>query len=38
MSREVAIVPGDFTGLQIGVCTGPSAHWPALWPHLKHYG
>ncbi len=30
-------VPSDFTGLQIGVCTGPSAGWPALWPHLKHY-
>jgi len=30
-------VPSDYTGLQIGVCTGPSAGWPALWPHLKHY-
>jgi hypothetical protein len=30
-------VPSDFTDLQIGVCTGPSARWPALWPHLKHY-
>ena len=30
-------VPSDFTGLQIGVCTGPSAGWPALWPHLRHY-
>jgi len=30
-------VPSDFSGLQIGVCTGPSAGWPALWPHLKHY-
>jgi 4-amino-4-deoxy-L-arabinose transferase-like glycosyltransferase len=30
-------VPSDFTGLQIGVCTGPVAGWPALWPHLKHY-
>jgi Dolichyl-phosphate-mannose-protein mannosyltransferase len=30
-------VPSDFSGLQIGVCTGPVAGWPALWPHLKHY-
>jgi 4-amino-4-deoxy-L-arabinose transferase-like glycosyltransferase len=30
-------VPSDFTGLQIGVCTGPAAGWPKLWPHLKHY-
>jgi 4-amino-4-deoxy-L-arabinose transferase-like glycosyltransferase len=31
-------VPSDFTDLQIGVCTGPSAGWPALWPHLQNYG
>jgi hypothetical protein len=31
-------VDNDWTGLQIGVCTGPVASWPALWPHLKHYG
>ncbi len=24
--------------VQIGVCTGPVAGWPALWPHLRHYG
>jgi 4-amino-4-deoxy-L-arabinose transferase-like glycosyltransferase len=30
-------VPTDFTDLQIGVCTGPVASWPTLWPHLKHY-
>jgi hypothetical protein len=30
-------VQNDYTGLQIGVCTGPSAGWRALWPHLKHY-
>jgi len=30
-------VPSNFTGLTIGVCTGPVAGWPALWPHLKHY-
>jgi hypothetical protein len=28
---------GDFTDLQIGVCTGPVASWRVLWPHLKHY-
>jgi hypothetical protein len=31
-------VQNDWTGLQIGVCTGPAAAWPALWPHLRHYG
>ena len=31
-------VQNDWTGLQIGVCTGLVAGWPALWPHLKHYG
>jgi len=31
-------VQNDWTDLQIGVCTGPSAGWPELWPHLKHYG
>jgi hypothetical protein len=31
-------VQNDWTGLQIGVCTGPGASWPALWPQLKHYG
>lgn len=30
-------VPSNFTGLAIGVCTGPVAGWPTLWPHLKHY-
>jgi hypothetical protein len=30
-------VNNDWTNLQIGVCTGPSAGWPALWPHLRHY-
>jgi hypothetical protein len=28
----------DWTDLQIGVCTGPVASWPTIWPHLKHYG
>jgi hypothetical protein len=31
-------VQNDWTDLRIGVCTGPSAGWPELWPHLKHYG
>jgi 4-amino-4-deoxy-L-arabinose transferase-like glycosyltransferase len=31
-------VQNNWTGLQIGVCTGATAGWPALWPHLKHYG
>jgi hypothetical protein len=31
-------VNNDWTDLQIGVCTGSVAGWPALWPHLKHYG
>lgn len=28
----------DWTGLQIGVCTGPTAAWPTLWLQLRHYG
>jgi hypothetical protein len=31
-------VQNDWTDLQIGVCTGPVAGWPELWPRLKHYG
>jgi Dolichyl-phosphate-mannose-protein mannosyltransferase len=31
-------VHNDWTNIQIGVCTGPTASWPALWPHLRHYG
>jgi 4-amino-4-deoxy-L-arabinose transferase-like glycosyltransferase len=31
-------VPSDFTGLDIGVCTGPVAGWRALWPRLQNYG
>jgi hypothetical protein len=31
-------VQNDWTDLQIGVCSGPVAGWPALWPGLKHYG
>jgi hypothetical protein len=30
-------VQNYWTGLQIGVCTGPVAGWRTLWPHLKHY-
>lgn len=30
-------VQNTWTPIQIGVCTGPSASWPALWPHLKRY-
>jgi hypothetical protein len=30
-------VQNDWTGLQIGVCTGPVAGWRTLWPHLKLY-
>ena len=31
-------VQNNWTGIQIGVCTGPVAGWRTLWPHLKHYG
>jgi 4-amino-4-deoxy-L-arabinose transferase-like glycosyltransferase len=31
-------VPSDFTGLDIGICTGPVGGWRALWPHLQNYG
>jgi hypothetical protein len=31
-------VNNDWTDLQIGLCTGPRAGWPTLWPRLKHYG
>ena len=30
-------VHNDWTPIQIGVCTGPSASWHTLWPRLKHY-
>jgi 4-amino-4-deoxy-L-arabinose transferase-like glycosyltransferase len=30
-------VQNDWTGIQIGVCTGPAASWRTLWPHLKRY-
>ena len=31
-------VQNDWTGIQIGVCSGPTASWGVLWPHLKLYG
>ena len=31
-------VQNDWTPIQISVCTGPTASWQALWPHLKYYG
>jgi len=31
-------VQNDWTDIRIGVCTGPVASWPTLWPHLRHYG
>jgi hypothetical protein len=30
-------VKNDWNNLAIGVCTGPSASWKTLWPHMKHY-
>jgi hypothetical protein len=30
-------VQSDWNDLSIGVCTGPSASWRTLWPHLRHY-
>jgi 4-amino-4-deoxy-L-arabinose transferase-like glycosyltransferase len=30
-------VKNDWNDLTIGVCTGPSASWKTLWPHMKHY-
>jgi hypothetical protein len=30
-------VQSDWNNTPIGVCTGPTASWTALWPHLKHY-
>jgi hypothetical protein len=31
-------VQNDWTSIQISVCTGPTADWRTLWPHLKYYG
>ena len=30
-------VKSDWNDIEVGVCTGPSAPWRTLWPHLKHY-
>jgi len=30
-------VQSDWNNTPIGVCTGPTASWQALWPYLKHY-
>jgi Dolichyl-phosphate-mannose-protein mannosyltransferase len=30
-------VKNDWNNLAIGVCTGPTGSWKALWPHMKHY-
>jgi hypothetical protein len=30
-------VKNNWNDLAIGVCTGPSASWKTLWPHLRHY-
>jgi hypothetical protein len=30
-------VQSDWNNLAIGVCTGPTASWQSLWPHLRHY-
>ena len=30
-------VTNDWNDLSIGVCTGPSTSWQALWPKVKHY-
>lgn len=30
-------VQSDWNDIAIGVCTGPSGSWRALWPHLRHY-
>ena len=30
-------VQSDWNNTPIGVCTGPTASWQTLWPHLKHY-
>jgi 4-amino-4-deoxy-L-arabinose transferase-like glycosyltransferase len=31
-------VSNDWTDIQIGVCTGPTANWRVLWPRLRYYG
>ncbi len=31
-------VRNDWTDIQIGLCTGPTASWGVLWPRLRLYG
>ena len=31
-------VQNNWTGVPIGICTGPAAGWRTLWPNLRHYG
>jgi len=31
-------VRNDWTGIPIGVCTGPRESWGAIWPSLKYFG
>jgi hypothetical protein len=31
-------VQNNWTGVPIGICTGPVASWRTLWPKLRHYG
>jgi hypothetical protein len=31
-------VQNNWTGVPIGICTGPMASWRAVWPNLRHYG
>jgi hypothetical protein len=30
-------IQSDWNNIPISVCTGPTATWQSLWPHLKHY-
>jgi hypothetical protein len=30
-------VHNDWTGVTIGLCTGPEGSWRSLWPRLRHY-
>ena len=31
-------VQNNWTGVPIGICTGPVASWRVLWPNLRNYG
>jgi 4-amino-4-deoxy-L-arabinose transferase-like glycosyltransferase len=30
-------VQSDWNDIPISICTGPTATWQSLWPHLRHY-